>query len=117
MGKRLASASLERPKPAKKANDVTSMGSVDSRVATDAKAGNEFNISQGMSMRQATASPDMSTIEGLEGGSLLDYMLTLLLQCSTRLRDLEAINYYTHVIPTTSNIYKVLEETYQAYLY
>ena len=56
-------------------------------------------------------------IEGLEGGTLLDYMLTLLLQCSTRLRVLEAISYYKHVSPTESNKYKTLEEAYQGYLY
>ena len=43
-------------------------------------------------------------------------MLALQLHCSTRLRDFQAIKYYTHVLPTQSTMYKAMEETYQGYL-
>ena len=61
--------------------------------------------------------PDKCMTAGPEKGTFLDYMLSLLLQCSTRLHDLEAINYYTHVIPIQSTIYKALNETCQGYMY
>ena len=54
---------------------------------------------------------------GADQGVLLDYMLMLLLQTSTRLKDLEATTYYTHVIPAQSALYKALEDVYQGYLY
>ena len=47
---------------------------------------------------------------------LLDQMLTLLLQSSRRLNDLEATSYYTHVIPSNSEMCMQIDQVYQGYL-
>ncbi len=47
---------------------------------------------------------------------LLDQMLTLLLQSSRRLNDLEATSYYTHMIPTSSEMCMRIDQVYQGYL-
>jgi hypothetical protein len=46
----------------------------------------------------------------------LDLLLTLALQSSRRLNDLEATNYYTHTIPTASDMCLYIDQKYQAYL-
>jgi hypothetical protein len=69
------------------------------------------------SQPKATRSQKPPTTSVLVEGAVLDYMLTLLLQSSRRLSDLEATSYYTHVIPTNSQMYTALDEVYQAYLY
>jgi len=89
------------------------MNSVSSQAAPGSVAGQDVTMSQ----QQASHSQRTSMTEGVVEGQLLDYMLTLLLQCSTRLRDLEATNYYTHVIPTNSLMFKTLDDVYQGYLY
>ena len=47
---------------------------------------------------------------------LLDQILTLLLQSSRRLNDLEATSYYTHVIPSSSEMCVQIDQVYQGYL-
>jgi hypothetical protein len=47
---------------------------------------------------------------------LLDYILTLVLQSSRRLNDLEATSYYTHVIPSNSEMCMQIDQVYQGYL-
>jgi len=47
---------------------------------------------------------------------MLDHILTLLLQSSRRLNDLEATNYYTHMIPTSSEMCMHIDQVYQGYL-
>ena len=115
LGKRVASASLDRPQ--KKQADVQSMGSVASEGLPEEAWGARAQPGQGSSQKQPTRSPNTSMTAGQGVGTLQDYMLTLLLQCPPRLRDLEAINYYTHVVPTQAPIYKALDEIYQGSLY
>ena len=47
---------------------------------------------------------------------LLDQILTLLLQSSRRLNDSEATSYYTHMIPSSSEMCVELDQVYQGYL-
>ncbi len=47
---------------------------------------------------------------------LLNQILTLLLQSSRRLNDLEATSYYTHVIPSNSEMCMQIDQVYQGYL-
>ena len=47
---------------------------------------------------------------------LMDHILTLLLQSSRRLNDLEATSYYTHMIPTSSEMCMRIDKVYQGYL-
>jgi hypothetical protein len=47
---------------------------------------------------------------------LLDHILTLLLQSSRRLNDLEATSYYTHMIPSSSEMCMRIDKVYQGYL-
>ena len=118
---RVASASLD-PSGSfqKKTGDVQSMGSVASATAPPpwgerVPENLPWLAAQVGKVPSPVRSPQLRgkfTTTAREEGSFLDYMLTLLLQYSTRLRDLEAINYYTHVIQAQSNIYKCPEETY-----
>jgi len=59
-----------------------------------------------------TRSMQTVTIEA----ELLDQILTLLLQSSRRLNDLEATSYYTHVIPSSSEMCVQIDQVYQGYL-
>ena len=135
MGKRLAGPSQEpSSRPQKKAPDMASLGSLESEAPMETKeeeaqleaagqppnlesAWGQYKPGQGSSQAMSSRLPGRSMMTGQEEGSLQNHMLTLLLQCSTRLRDLEAINFYTHVIPASSTLYKELEKTYQGYLY
>jgi hypothetical protein len=47
---------------------------------------------------------------------LMDHILTLLLQSSRRLNDLEATSYYTHMIPSSSEMCAQIDKVYQGYL-
>ena len=47
---------------------------------------------------------------------LLDQILTLLVQSFRRLNDLEATSYYTHVIPSNSDMCMQIDQVYQGYL-
>ena len=47
---------------------------------------------------------------------MLDHILTLLLQSSRRLNDLEATSYYTHMIPSSSEMCMRIDKVYQGYL-
>ena len=116
LGKRVASQSVDK-RPAKKGPDVTSMGSVlsNEKQAEQALLGEGLSVDAPMSQQKAFRSQRNSTTSVLVEGTLLDYMLTLLLQSSTRLRDLEATNYYTHVIPTISPMFKAPDKVYQGY--
>jgi hypothetical protein len=102
----------------KKGPEVASMSSVlsEAEKAEQALIGDDLSHDAPMSQQKALRSQRNSTTSVLVEGTLLDYMLTLLLQSSTRLRDLEATNYYTHVIPTKSPMFKALDEVYQGYL-
>ena len=136
MGKRMASASLDPMgrDQKKQSGDVLSMGSIVSTAEPSAAAAaaaprggalesigldpcKGARLGQASSQAASTQLRGKSTTTELEEVTLLDYMLTLLLQCSARLRDLEAINNHTHEIPAQSNIYKVFGETYQGYLF
>ena len=132
MGKRLAGPSQEpSSRPQKKAPDMASMGSLESEAGMETKeeeaqlgaagqppnlesAWGQYKPGQGSSQAMSSRLPGRSMMTGQEEGSLQNHMLTLLLQCSTRLRDLEAINFYTHVIPASSTLYKELEKRIKA---
>ena len=60
--------------------------------------------------------PNKSTQAVILQTETLDLLLTLALQSSRRLNDLEATNYYTHTIPTASDMCLYIEEKYQGYL-
>jgi hypothetical protein len=61
-------------------------------------------------------SPNKSTKAAIVQTETLDLLLTLALQSSRRLNDLEATSYYTHTIPTASDMCLYIEEKYQGYL-
>jgi len=126
MGKRPASQEADtRPdkrgigmKEAEK--DLKSMGSVASLepdVFTDSHAAASVPVeSQPRSLQRSTRLPNRSMKNVVIEAELLDHMLTLLLQSSRRLNDLEATNYYTHVIPTKSAMCMEIDKVYQGYL-
>jgi hypothetical protein len=60
--------------------------------------------------------PNKSTKPVVVQAETLDLLLTLALQSSRRLNDLEATSYYTHTIPTASDMCLHIEEKYQGYL-
>ena len=61
-------------------------------------------------------SPNKSTQAVTLQTETLDLLLTLALQSSRRLNDLEATNFYTHTIPTASDMCLYIDQKYQAYL-
>ena len=60
--------------------------------------------------------PNKSTKAVVVTAETLDHLLTLALQSSRRLNDLEATSYYTHTIPTASDMCQYIEDKYQGYL-
>ena len=133
MGKRAVSASLDHSgRHAKKLGDVNSMVAQPPRAedmpaqAQDqiwGKVGGKEDLwlwrkrAKAPSPVRSLHAQGKSITTDLDEGTILDYTLTLQLQCSTRLRDSEAIKYYTHVLPTQSTMYKAMERTYQGYFY
>jgi hypothetical protein len=104
--------------------DVTSMGSAASVEAPEiftsesshAAAIKAENTPVPGSQQRPTRSHNRSMKSVVIEADLLDHMLTLLLQSSRRLNDLEATNYYTHVIPTKSDMCMEIDKVYQGYL-
>jgi len=100
--------------------DIKSMGSVASLepdVFTDSHAAASIPVdTQPRSQQRSTRSQNRSMKNVVIEAELLDHMLTLLLQSSRRLNDLEATNYYTHVIPTKSDMCMEIDKVYQGYL-
>jgi hypothetical protein len=60
--------------------------------------------------------PSKSTKTAVVSVEILDLLLTQGLQSSRRLNDLEATSYYTHNIPTNSEMCMHIEDKYQGYL-
>ena len=60
--------------------------------------------------------PSKSTKPVVVSAEILDLLLTQGLQSSRRLNDLEATSYYTHNIPTSSEMCLHIEDKYQGYL-
>jgi hypothetical protein len=76
--------------------------------------GKEGHVSQ--SRQKHSSWPNKSTKPVVVQAETLDLLLTLALQSSRRLNDLEATSYYTHTIPTASDMCQYIEEKYQGYL-
>ena len=68
------------------------------------------------SRQKHMTSPKRSTQAVTLQTETLDLVLTLLLQSSRRLNDLEATNFYTHTIPTASDMCMYIDQMYQGYL-
>jgi hypothetical protein len=126
MGKRPASQEADT-RPDKRGigmnvveKDLKSMGSVASLepdVFTDSHAAASVPVDkQPRSQQRSTRSQNRSMKNVVIEAELLDHMLTLLLQSSRRLNDLEATNYYTHMIPTSSEMCMHIDQVYQGYL-
>ena len=104
--------------------DVASMGSAASIEAPEiftsedshAAATKAESIPVPGSQQRPTRSQNRSMKSVVIEADLLDHMLTLLLQSSRRLNDLEATNYYTHVIPSKSDMCMQIDQVYQGYL-
>jgi hypothetical protein len=76
--------------------------------------GKEGHVSQ--SRQKHSSWPSKSTKAVVVTAETLDLLLTLGLQSSRRLNDLEATSYYTHTIPTSSEMCLHIEDKYQGYL-
>ena len=76
--------------------------------------GKEGHVSQ--SRQKHSSWPNKSTKPVVVQAETLDLLLTLALQSSRRLNDLEATSYYTHTIPTSSDMCQYIEDKYQGYL-
>ena len=76
--------------------------------------GKEGHVSQ--SRQKHSSWPSKSTKAVVVTAETLDLLLTLGLQSSRRLNDLEATSYYTHTIPTSSDMCQYIEDKYQGYL-
>jgi hypothetical protein len=76
--------------------------------------GKEGHVSQ--SRQKHSSWPNKSTKAVVVTAETLDHLLTLALQSSRRLNDLEATSYYTHTIPTSSDMCQHIEDKYQGYL-
>ena len=101
--------------------DIGSVGSTASieqpDVFTDSHAAASIPVdTQPRSQQRSTRSQNRSMKNVVIEAELLDHMLTLLLQSSRRLNNLEATNYYTHVIPTKSDMCMEIDKVYQGYL-
>ena len=101
--------------------DIGSVGSTASieqpDVFTDSHAAASIPVdTQPRSQQRSTRSQNRSMKNVVIEAELLDHMLPLLLQSSRRLNDLEATNYYTHVIPTKSDMCMEIDKVYQGYL-
>jgi hypothetical protein len=104
--------------------DVGSMGSAASveipeiftSADSHAAASKAESIPVPGSQLRPTRSQNRSMKNVVIKAELLDHMLTLLLQSSRRLNDSEATNYYTHVIPTKSDMCMEIDKVYQGCL-
>jgi hypothetical protein len=76
--------------------------------------GKEGHVSQ--SRQKHSNWPSKSTKAVVVTAEILDLLLTQGLQSSRRLNDLEATSYYTHNIPTSSEMCLHIEDKYQGYL-
>ena len=76
--------------------------------------GKEGHVSQ--SRQRHSNWPSKSTKSVVVTAEILDLLLTQGLQSSRRLNDLEATSYYTHNIPTSSEMCLHIEDKYQGYL-